>query len=262
MKKQTSPLFYAAIFFGLSLSFCTSAQSMDEKKASTIKVKVVEKNDGKTRVTERSYTIDPMSEREQKEFVDKVLDTLGVNGPGQKQISVIVDSEGATDGRDHDRQRIIIREHDDQGSREPMMWRDGNQTFRFDTEELEENIHRMEKDMKPRMEILRKDMERFGDRMGNLWTNDIMQAGSVRGLNAYPNNPNNSVLNLRFNAPETGDVVITVTDTQGKEVGRKEIKNFSGEFVGQVDIKKSTQGTLFVTVVQNEDGAVRKVVIK
>ncbi len=68
-------------------------------------------------------------------------------------------------------------------------------------------------------------------------------------------------MNLRFYVPQKGDVLVTISDTKGKEVGKKEIKDFSGEFVGQIDIKKNTKGTLFVTVTQNEDGAVKRVVI-
>jgi hypothetical protein len=260
MKKLISSLVLVAIC--TVVGFDAQAQSKENKKQTTIKIKVVEKNDSRTRVIERNYTTDLMSDGEQKAFVDKVLDSLGLDGSGQKQISIIVDSDDEVSQNDQDRHRVIIREKKPNTSHEPMLWRDDNHTFRFDTDEMEGSIHRIEKDMRPRIEVLRKDMERFGDRMGNLWTNDLMQAGSVRGLNAYPNNPNNGVLNLRFNAPEAGDVVITVTDTQGKEVGRKSIKDFSGEFVGQVEIKKNIQGTLFVTVVQNEDGAVRKIALK
>lgn len=261
MKKLISPL---TLILMLAFGFTTLAQSSEPQKQSTIKVKVVEKNDGKTRIVERSYTTAPMSDTEQKEFVDKVLDSLGVNGPGQKQISITVDSNDEDRQNDQDRRRIVIRERagHDRNRDEPMRWKDDRPTFRFDTEEWEDNVRSLEKEMRPRIEIFRKDMEQFGDRMGNFWTNDVMQAGSVRGLNVYPNNPDNSTLNLRFTAPTAGDVTITVTDTKGKEVGQKVIKGFSGEFVGQVDVKKNTKGTLFVTVVQNEDGAVRKVILK
>ena len=112
------------------------------------------------------------------------------------------------------------------------------------------------------MEPMQRKLEGMGDRMSGFWSNEEMASGSVRSLNAYPNNPDNGVLNLRFSTPEPGDVHITVTDTQGKEVGKKTIKDFSGEFVGQIELKKNTKGTLFVTVVQNEDGTVRRVLLK
>lgn len=77
----------------------------------------------------------------------------------------------------------------------------------------------------------------------------------------FANKPESHILNVHFNAPAKGDVVITVTDTKGKEVGKKEVKNFSGDFKSQVNLAKNTSGTLFVTVVQNEDGVTNRIVL-
>jgi hypothetical protein len=84
---------------------------------------------------------------------------------------------------------------------------------------------------------------------------------SIRSLEAYPNNPDHNQLNLRFTAPAKGDVNIIVTNTKGKEVAHRELNDFSGEFIGQIDLGKNSQGTYFITVTQNEDGAVKRVVI-
>jgi hypothetical protein len=234
--------------------------SQNDKKKTTIRVKVVEKKDGKTEVIERNYEMDALSDSDQKAFVDKVLDSLGVDGKSHKQISIIVDGDADAV---HDNRRVEVRERSDR-NRQPQAWSwgDNGREFHFDTEEWHDNIRRLEREMRPRVEVLRRDMERVGDRMGDIWNNEVMQAGSVRSLNVYANNPDNGMLNLRFSAPEKGDVTVTVTDTQGREVGKKVIRDFSGDFVGQVELKKNAKGTLFVTVVQNEDGAVRRVTIK
>jgi hypothetical protein len=84
---------------------------------------------------------------------------------------------------------------------------------------------------------------------------------SVRGLDVYPNNPDKDQLNIRFTAPAKGDVSIVVTNTKGKEVARKDISDFSGEFIGQINLGRKAEGTYFVTVTQNEDGAVKRVVV-
>lgn len=88
------------------------------------------------------------------------------------------------------------------------------------------------------------------------------QASTIRGLDAYPSNPDKFMLNVRFTAPGKGDVMIVVTNPKGKEVARRELKDFTGEFVGQVDLGRKAEGVFFVTVTQNEDGAVRRVVLK
>jgi hypothetical protein len=278
MKNTFSNVIGLGVLMALAAGTIATAQSADEDKTS-IQVRVTEKKDGKTQVNERHYEVNPMSDADQKLFINKVLDSLGVDGKGQQQVSIIindhdgklrVESRGAGDRSLADRsttdrnsrQRVEIRSRNND---EPMTWswRDGDNSLHFDTDELRSNLRRLQKDMEPRLEALNRNFSEAGDRMGKFWNNDVMHSAStVRTLNAYPNNPDNGVLNLRFNTPDKGDVHITVTDTQGKEVGKKTIKDFSGEFVGQIELKKNTKGTLFVTVVQNEDGTVRRVVLK
>ncbi len=114
-------------------------------------------------------------------------------------------------------------------------------------------------DFHPKAKMLMRDMEDFGKHFGDVWESGDMasKASSIRSLNAYSNNPADDVLNLRFSVPEKGNVTVTITDIKGKEIGKKEIHDFEGEYVGQIELKKNTKGTLFVTVIQNEDGAVK-----
>ena len=279
MKNTFSNSIGLSVLLILGLGSAATAQSADENKTS-IQIRVTEKKDGKTQVNERRYELSPLSDADQKKFVDKVLDSLGVDGKGQQQVSIIVndnagklrvESRGGGDRSmaDGDSQQRIEMRSRRGGEPETPDGRDGDNSFRFDTDELRGNMRRMQKELEPKLEELRRNMEPMqrklegmGDRMSGFWSNEGMASGSVRSLNAYPNNPDNGVLNLRFSAPEPGDVHITVTDTQGKEVGKKTIKDFSGEFVGQIELKKNTKGTLFVTVVQNEDGTVRRVLLK
>ena len=78
----------------------------------------------------------------------------------------------------------------------------------------------------------------------------------------YPNKPFDSKLNVHFIAPEKGDVSIRVNDVEGNEVSVQKIKDFEGEFMGQIDLKKNAKGTLFVTVTQKGDGSVQRIVIE
>ncbi len=239
-----------------ALGSAATAQSKDQKDDSRtyIRIEVIGKADGKTQVVERSYQVDAMSENEQKAFIDKALDSLAVDGMSQKRISITVD-----DNANHPRRL--------DGDVKIRSWSD------FDNRELQSNLRRMQKDMEPKLrelradmepslKIMQKKMEGMGDHFSDAWGSAFDNNSTIRSLNAYANNPDNGMLNLRFSVPEKGDVHITVTDTDDKEVGKKTIKDFSGEFVGQIELKKNTKGTLFVTVVQNDDGTVRKVVIK
>ncbi|TDE13715.1 T9SS type A sorting domain-containing protein [Dyadobacter psychrotolerans] len=245
---------------GLALSEPTFAQSSEKSKKTTIRVRVSEDDKGKTKDVEKEYKVNNMNDQERKQFVDKVLDSLGVDSKSGKVVSVTMDDgEGDTRVITRKRRNVVIDRRDD---REPLAFHwDGNNEFSFDTEKLQSQMRNFEREFRPKAKVFMRDMENFGDQLGSVWTREGMKAASVRELSVYSNNPDNGVLNLRFHAQQKGDLNITVTDTKGKEVGKKEIKDFSGDFVGQIDLKKNTKGTVFVTVVQNEDGAVKRVVI-
>jgi len=90
---------------------------------------------------------------------------------------------------------------------------------------------------------------------------NILGEGSktVQGLKITPNKPFNGILSIKFQAPEKGNVSISVSDVNGKEVASSQLKDFQGEYLGQVDIKKAGTGVYFVRVTQGNDGAVRRI---
>lgn len=262
--------FLNKIMLSLLLSGATAmlAQAQEDKpekpgkeEKATIRIKVTGEKDGKTESKERSYRVGAMTDDERDKFVDKVLDSLGVDKKKNNQMVSVTIDDGDEDMAAKKRRKVIIDHRDD---REPLAyhWKgDFSNDFEFNTENLKKHMRTFENEWKPKTKMLMRDMEHFGNEMGEFWNKEVVKPASVRSLTAYTNNPDNGVLNLKFGVPQKGDVSVIVTDTKGKEVGKKEIKDFEGEFVGQVELKKNTKGTVFVTVVQNEDGAVKRVVI-
>jgi len=102
-------------------------------------------------------------------------------------------------------------------------------------------------------------MGRMGDRHKMGFEHQKNGSKTINGLISFPNKPFNGKLNVRFNAPEKGNVTISVTDVNGKEIASEQIKDFSGKYLGQIDVKKSGAGVYFVRVTQSNDGAVRRV---
>jgi hypothetical protein len=260
---QKNTLFFLLLVAPAVMS-TVQAQSEPKDKKTSIRIKVREDNDGKVRNIEKNYQVDTMSDEERRKFVDKVLDSLDVKSKN-RSVSVTIDDSDGNKQEDilisKKRQKVIIDHRDD---REPLAfhWKDDfSNDFDFNSEKFRSQWKTMEKDLKPRAHVFMKDMENWGNRMGDIWEKELSKPASIRSLNVYSNNPDNGVLNLRFSVPQKGDVTVTVTDTKGKEVGKREIKDFEGDFVGQIDIKKNTKGTVFVTVVQNDDGTVKRVVI-
>jgi hypothetical protein len=242
----------------------------DADKKTSIRIRVTEDDNGKVRDIEKSYKVGALSDNERQKFIDKVLDSLDVDKKSKQTISITVDDGNDGVSASKKRKKVIVDHRD---PREPMAFHwDGDFKYDldWDSEKFSENMKKIEKNFDknfhPKARIMMREMEDFGKNFGKsfdyAWDNhEDVKSASIRSLNAYTNNPADDVLNLRFNVLQKGNVTVTVTDTKGKEVGKKEIHEFEGEYVGQIELKKNTKGTLFVTVVQNEDGAVKRVVI-
>jgi hypothetical protein len=85
---------------------------------------------------------------------------------------------------------------------------------------------------------------------------------TIQGLSGKQNQPFNGKLNVRFKATEKGNVTIAVSDVNGKEIATESVKDFQGDYLGQIDLKKAGAGVYFLRVTQGNDGAVRRVEVK
>lgn len=77
-------------------------------------------------------------------------------------------------------------------------------------------------------------------------------------LDMYPN-PNQGVFSLDFEI-EAGATTITIADTDGKEVFKKEMADFNGIFSDKIDISDQPSGVYFLTIIQNDKKIVKKVI--
>lgn len=273
MKKTVILLrrFVPALFIAGSLSGIVNAQKATKPaKGEEINVRIIERNGDEVRETERTYHVNGLTDPERDKLVMKLVDSLKAarkDKGGRRQMTIIVDdNDGERIAR---KERIAPRLKKSPGdlyvqrgklprhSNDPWNW-DG-QTWRYEfrrgTDSLADRLNRFKFQMP-------LDWERQFARPFEDWSRNVSSKPStIRGLEAFPNNPDHEQLNVRFTAPTKGDISIIVTNTKGKEVAKREIKDFSGEFVGQIDLGKNSKGTYFITVTQNEDGAVKRIVI-
>lgn len=261
MKQLISHRFVFALLLisGFAFGQQSYAQAVDKDKKTMIRIKITEKKDGKIKNIEKKYEVATMPEEEQKKFIDKAIDSLNIPKENQQNLTITID-DGEESFERTKKSRHTPGDRFDDHEAMAFNWAD-DFADHLDSEKFRSHMRNFEREFRPKARIVMKDMEHLGNRMGDFWSGEIAKPSTVRGLNVYANNPDNGILNLRFQAPQKGDVSISITDTRGKEVGKKEIKDFCGDFLGQVEIKKNTKGTLFVTVVQHEDGATRRVVI-
>ncbi len=275
--------FFNARRFGLTFLLVSAViMSATAQQTNTpdneVRVKITERTGDEVREIDRTYRNLPAGE--QDKLVERLIDSLkSSHKDGRKrQLSVTVeDNQG---NRTRLERRMNRNEYDGpnpngnpgfpdtprvpKAPKSPKMnyryWNDDDRNtwqheFRVQADSMADQMKRL---FKPGWD--RQLAEPFEN-----WAQDFnrnTKPASIRGLQAYPNNPDRDQLNIRFTAPAKGDVSIRVTTPGGKEIGRKDVKDFSGEFVGQLDLGKKMSGTYFLTVTQNEDGAVKRVVVE
>ncbi len=285
---------FALIALVAGLGVATTATAQDNKKdvktsdkdKVTVRIRMSEEKDGKVETFERTYTYHGLSEEERENKIKSIVDSLRNDhkAAANRRLSVEIE-EGSSVIRDKERwgnqeERITIfppegRKRDvevyryqprDKGEKGEKIYE-----FKFDEEAFADRMKRVEKRIAPQMKKFELEMDEWGrnfePKFREFWHSDINIGGSgkpasIRGLEAFPNNPEKDELNIRFYAPNKGDVTITVTDTKGKQIAKKEVKDFSGDYVGQLELGKNAKGTYFISVVQNEDGTVKRIVVE
>ena len=267
-----------AVFVVSGWSATALAQSDKKTDAdkNSVNVKIIERtNDGEVRELERSYRLDGMRDDERDALVNRLVDSIRTkrgNKKGQITITIDENDNHYTYRRDdrpnplQNRPSDRITKQGDITARRPnrpsglsefRFYKDGKlqNRYRFDTDSLVDRLKRLEFSWP----------ENFGRRMqdafGSWSLEEGRKASTIRSLQVYPNNPETNQLNIRFTAPSKGDIRIRVTTPDGKEVAKKDVKDFSGNYAGQIDIDKKAKGVYFVNVTQNNDGAVERVVI-
>ena len=258
-------LLVAVAFSGISFAQkSTPPQKKSDTNTNEVNVRIIERDGDDVREIERTYHMDGMNDPQRDKMVTKLVDSLKATrkGKGRQQMTIIVE--------DNNGNSVVTRQHTSPGKlrtpnemygpkagpgapRDPQAW---SYNFRYNFDSLADRMNRFKFEFP-------KDFDRQFARPFEDWSRNFSgKASTIRGLDAYPNNPDRDQLNVRFTAPAKGDVSIVVTNPKGKEVAKREIKDFSGEFVGQIDLGKKAQGAYFITVTQNEDGAVKRIVVE
>lgn len=254
----------AVLAMGLVSTGVFAQQEQDK-----IKIRIEKNVNGQVQVIEKEIDATGMTEKEREQAIESMQDSLFNSGEMKgKKVKIVIDDNRIERLGDEEEETVII---------------DGDEDFEFD-EDHGPGYHVYRKKHKGGdndWDEFRWEMDRFGNEMRKLgeemprhiqrtfprvyaWTDEVLSevgTASIRSLDVFPNKPESEVINVRFYAPQEGDVTITVLDTKGKQVAQKEAKNFQGEYVGQLELKKAEKGTYFVIVSQGEDGISRRVVI-
>jgi hypothetical protein len=258
--------------FITALAACISTAAFaQEKKEATVKI-VINEN-GKERIIEKKFSDLDQADAELKKFSDSLDINISTSGGKKKIVRVDVNKshsiksdkpgdviiekfEGGEEGS-ADKRVIIRRGGPGMAPQAPG----APAAPGFHGNESNVMIFRGEGGPEGITKEFNIELDGpIGGRMKGL--KKILKENSsktVHGLSAEPNQPFNGKLNVEFTAPEKGNVTIAVTDVNGKEIASEVLKDFQGDYLGQIDLKKASAGVYFLRVTQGNDGAVRRI---
>lgn len=257
--------------FIAALAACISTAAFaQEKKEAT--VKIVINDNGKERIIEKKFGDLDQADAELKKLSDSLDLNISASG-GKKKIirvdvnkshsrmsdkpgNVIIEKIEGDEAGGPDKRVIIRRGGPDMAPQAPK----GPGFIDHDSKVM---IFRGENGPEGRLKEFNIELDGPGDRMKAFRKihKEVLGEGSktIHGLKATPNKPFNGKISVKFNAPEKGNVTISILDVNGKELANEQIKDFQGDYLGQIDIKKANAGVYFIRVSQGTDGAVRRV---
>lgn len=263
-------LLLAALISGAAMAQQSTLPSPKSEKSegSEVHVRIIERDGDRMREVERTYRTNGLNNLDRDKLVTKLVDSLKATrkASGRHQLTIIVDDNAGdrtvTRGRINPGKKGVPADAYTLRNRLPKtnlnVWDDQSwhQEFRWRADSIADRIRQFNVQ-------LPRDFDRQIARPFEDWARTVnSKPSTIRGLDAYPNNPDHEQVNIRFTAPTKGDVTIIVTNPKGKEVARREIKDFAGEYVGQLDLGKKAQGAYFLTVTQHEDGAVKRITLE
>ncbi len=262
-----------ALLLLLAAPIITFAQEKKEK----VRIRIEQEVDGKTTISEKIINSSGLSSSQKDEMIEKFKDSVLALNKGKAQgVKIEIDSDSDVNierngnrriernynyNNDNGNEEIVIKrgpkvrvyKKDGKGETEWFNGEDFSHEFNGNMESLRDNMKQMGKDLKFEFRSIPDNIMMFDG--------ESSASKTIKNVEVFPNNPKTEILNVRFNAPQKGDVSIKVLDVKGNVIAKEEIKDFSGEYVGQINIGKQKSGTVFVMITQGEDGNVKRVVL-
>ncbi len=244
--------------------------SFSQGKKDKVRIRIEQDINGKTKIDEKIIDASGLSEGQKEDMIQKFQDSVMAQNKGKVQGMKIEVESDSDERKGEKRIERNYNHNNDNGDEEIVIrdkprvkvyrrnGRDGNEFF--DSEDFSRELSGNMESLRDNLKNMGRDLKFEYRTIPDVFPFDGAGSKTVRGVEVYPNNPKTEILNLRFNTQQKGDVSIKVMDVKGNVVAKEEIKDFSGEYVGQINIGKQ-KGTIFVMITQGEDGTVKRVVL-
>ena len=261
------------------LLFAAPFVSLAQEKKEKVRIRIEQEVEGKITISEKIINSSGLSSSQKDEMIEKFKDSVLALNKGKAQgikIEIDNDSNSNINIERNDEKKIVKRyEFKDgvsggnediiikRGPQVRIFKRDGKGEIEsFDSEAFTHGLNGNMESLRDNMKHMGKDLKfEFRSIPDNFFDGGNSGSKTIKNVEVFPNNPKTEILNVSFNTPQKGDVSIKVLDVKGSVIAKEEIKDFSGEYVGQINIGKQKSRIIFVMITQGEDGNVKRVVL-
>ena len=261
------------------LLFAAPIVSFAQEKKEKVRIRIEQEVEGKITISEKIINSSGLSSSQKDEMIEKFKDSVLALNKGKAQgikIEIDNDSNSNINIERNDEKKIVKRyefKDDAGGGNKDIIIKSGPQVriFKrdgkgeiesFDSEAFTHGLNGNMESLRDNMKQMGKDLKfEFRSIPDNFFDGGNSGSKTIKNVEVFPNNPKTEILNVSFNTPQKGDVSIKVLDVKGSVIAKEEIKDFSGEYVGQINIGKQKSRIIFVMITQGEDGNVKRVVL-
>lgn len=212
--------------------------------------------------------VDSRAQKEKKSVRKyRVEEKVSPDNPGKRIIKIEKDIDGKVEviekEMDIKAPRARVYTFNSSGDLEADTLRDEERILKYgDGFSWEEDFPRLSDRYRRNLETFKFNMEDLGERLNRdfgSFNGNFASSEGFSNVSVFTNKPATHILNLRFKSSGEGPVTISVVNLEGDLVTRESVKDFNGEYMGQLNLKEGTKGTFFVIISQGEKGISRKV---
>jgi hypothetical protein len=270
---MTNLIFKATLLTSLGFASVSSFAQKNIEKKDKLQIRVEQEVNGEKKVYQKTIDTSQLSPKERDEIIQNFQDSIMTASKEKThRIKIEIDDQNSNQlerklERDDRERKEIEREerfYDDDDEvvirakpRVRVFRKRENdfdsKDFRWEAERFKNDFHDFGKDLK-------MDFRTFEPM--DFFQNNPSSSKTIKKLDAFPNKPHTETLNIRFSAPEKGDVSIKILDVKGNVIAKDQLNDFTGDYIGQLKMDKALKGTVFVIVSQGEDAAMKRLVLE
>ncbi len=238
-----------------SLALASLGLIAQEKKATTVRIKKIEKINGIEKIKDTSYVLEngtsltSISE-------DEILSDESI--PSDAKKIVIIQNDSLSDTQHIDIENLLreeLKEGNDKNEKKEVRVKVVHQDS--DCAKGEKKIKTVTMIKMIRIESPNPSESKLLAKSTGIKDNSL----SIENLAFFPN-PSSGRINLKFELPNKGNTEVSILNSDGKIVYDEKLADFSGIYNKEIDLSLNAKGIYFIQIKQGDYAQLKKIILE